>query len=182
MKRYHWIVVVILITISSLLVTYLLVNFLFFKKYDRVPAPLAQTGDASVVLPTFKVAKVIDGDTLKLSDGRLVRYIGIDAPETVDPARPVQCFGKEASDKNRALVEGKRVTLVKGTSETDQYGRLLRYVYVGGTFINDLLVRSGFAKADNFPPDEKFKGQLKAAQLEAKTATRGLWAPNACKN
>jgi micrococcal nuclease len=56
---------------------------------------------------------VIDGDTIELSDGRRVRYIGVDTPETVDPSQPVGCFGREASDRNRLLVEGKTVLLEK---------------------------------------------------------------------
>ena len=70
----------------------------------------------------FRVAHVVDGDTIKLESGEVVRYIGIDTPETVDPRKPVQCFGKEASEKNKELVEGKEVRLVKDTSETDKYG------------------------------------------------------------
>jgi len=79
-----------------------------------------------------KVIKVVDGDTIKLEDGRAVRYIGIDTPETVHPSKPVQCYGKEASDKNRELVEGKEIELEKDVSEVDKYGRLLRYIWIGG--------------------------------------------------
>ena len=77
------------------------------------------------------VVRVIDGDTIEVEiDGTSyrVRYIGIDTPETVHPQKPVECFGKEASEKNRELVEGKRVRLEKDVSDTDKYGRLLRYV------------------------------------------------------
>ncbi|MBU3968627.1 thermonuclease family protein [Patescibacteria group bacterium] len=58
---------------------------------------------------TFKVTRVIDGDTIEIEGGERVRYIGIDTPETVDPRKPVQCFGVEASKKNKELVEGKMV-------------------------------------------------------------------------
>ena len=129
----------------------------------------------NVAEETVKVDRVIDGDTIKLESGQLVRYIGINAPETVDPETPVQCFGKEASVENKKLVEGRTVRLEKDISETDKYGRLLRYVYLGDIFVNDYLVRNGFARADNFPPDEKFKDQFKAAQAEAKNDGRGLW-------
>src|SRR3990172_7201954 len=80
-----------------------------------------------------KVTRVIDGDTIELGDGRRVRYIGIDTPETVDPRKPVECFGKEAAAKNRELVDGKMVEMEKDASETDKYGRLLRYIYVPST-------------------------------------------------
>jgi hypothetical protein len=75
-------------------------------------------------------------------------YVGINAPETVDPRRKVECFGREASDFNAGLVEGKRVRLEKDISETDRYGRLLRFVYLeDGGFVNEILVREG-----NSPP------------------------------
>ncbi len=128
----------------------------------------------------YSVARVIDGDTLKLEDGRTVRYIGIDTPETVSPSKPVQCFGKEASDKNRELVEGKKVRLVKDVSETDKYGRLLRYVFVGDLFVNDYLVREGYAHAVTFPPDIKFSDQFKNAQKDARERKIGLWSDTAC--
>lgn len=128
----------------------------------------------------FKVASVVDGDTIKLENGQAVRYIGIDTPETVHPSKPVQCFGKEASAKNKELVLGKEVRLVKDVSETDKYGRILRYVYVGDTFINDYLVRNGYANSYSYPPDVKFQDQFKQAEEEARTNKRGLWADGVC--
>jgi len=130
---------------------------------------------------TFKVARSIDGDTIKLENGQVVRYIGIDTPETVDPRKPVQCFGKEASRENRKLVEGKKVILKEDVSETDKYGRLLRYVYVGNIFVNDYLVSNGYASVFSLPPDIKYQAQFKQAEKEAKENKRGLWADNACK-
>lgn len=120
--------------------------------------------------------RVIDGDTIELADKRRVRYIGIDAPETVDPRKPVQCFGHEASKENKRLVEGKTVRLEKDVSETDQYGRLLCYVYVGDIFVNDYLVRQGFAHLDTVPPDVKYAERLREAQTEAQDSNRGLWS------
>src|SRR3990167_3408922 len=79
---------------------------------------------------TVLVTRVIDGDTIEIEGGQKVRYIGIDTPETVDPRKPVQCFGVEASNKNKELVSGKRDRLEKDVSETDKYGRLLRYIYI----------------------------------------------------
>src|SRR3990167_1293984 len=82
----------------------------------------------------IKVVKVIDGDTIEIDGGARVRYIGIDTPETVSPTSAIECYGKESSNKNRELVEGKTVRLEKDVSEIDKYGRLLRYVYVGDIF------------------------------------------------
>lgn len=122
------------------------------------------------------VKRVVDGDTLELADGRKVRYIGINTPESVDPRRAPQCFGKEASLKNKELVEGKTVTLEKDVSEKDKYGRLLRYVYVGNIFINDFLVREGYAYAATYPPDLRYQQEFQEAQVQARTQNRGLWA------
>ncbi|MFH1863167.1 MAG: thermonuclease family protein [bacterium] len=121
------------------------------------------------------VTKVVDGDTIQLEGDKTVRYIGIDTPETVHPSQPVGCFGKEASAKNKELVEGKRVRLEKDISETDKYGRLLRYVYIGDTFVNDYLVRQGYANATSYPPDVKYQDQFRQAEQEARTDKRGLW-------
>ncbi|MDO8452142.1 MAG: thermonuclease family protein [bacterium] len=128
----------------------------------------------------IKVTRVVDGDTVVISTGETVRYIGIDTPETVKPGTPVQCFGKEASAKNKELVLGKVVTLAKDVSEVDKYGRLLRYIYVDGVFINDYLIRNGFASASTYPPDVKYSNQFKEAEKEARENKRGLWAPEAC--
>ena len=124
----------------------------------------------------FKVIKVIDGDTIKLENSEVVRYIGIDTPETVHPSEPVQCFGKEASDKNKELVEGKMVKLEKDITDRDKYGRLLRYVWVDDLFVNDELVRQGYAYAYTYPPDVKYTEQFVQAQQEARENNRGLWA------
>jgi micrococcal nuclease len=123
----------------------------------------------------FKVIKVIDGDTIKLENGEAVRYLGIDTSETVHPSKPVQCFGKEASAKNRELVEGKLVKLEKDITDRDKYGRLLRYVWVGDLFVNDELVRQGYAYAYTYPPDVKYSEQFVQAQQEARGNNRGLW-------
>ncbi len=136
----------------------------------------------------FLVTKVIDGDTIEVkSDSGLskVRLIGIDTPETVDPRRPVGCFGKNASNETKRLIEGKEVILTKDISETDKYNRLLRYVFLpiaGGEnlFINDYLVRQGFAKSLTYPPDVKYYERFVAAEKEARENLRGLWGE--CKN
>lgn len=128
----------------------------------------------------FVVNRVVDGDTIVLESGEKVRYIGIDTPETVDPRRPVACFGKEASNENKKLVEGKIVYLTKDISEKDQFGRLLRLVYLKQSdgsvvFVNDYLVRYGFAKVSTYPPDVKFTSQFIEAEKEARENQRGLW-------
>jgi micrococcal nuclease len=129
--------------------------------------------------PSGRVLRVVDGDTIHvLLDGRdvTVRYIGIDTPETVAPGRPVEAFGREASARNKELVDGKVVTLEKDVSETDRFGRLLRYVYVDGQMVNATLVREGYATSSTFPPDVKHQELFKQLEREAREAKRGLWA------
>jgi len=129
------------------------------------------------------VTKVIDGDTVELEGGLRVRYIGVDTPETVHPQKAIECFGREAAIKNKELVEGKIVELEKDVSQTDKYGRLLRYVYRPTTeapgdqiFVNDYLVREGYALASSFPPDIKYQNMIVEAQKEAQENNRGLWS------
>ena len=124
----------------------------------------------------YVVTKVIDGDTIQIDRKFTLRYIGIDTPETVDPRRTQQCFGKEATEENKRLVLGKRVTLEKDVSETDRYGRLLRYVYVEGEMINNLLVENGFAQARSYPPDIKHQEKLRLSEEMAREKGKGLWA------
>jgi micrococcal nuclease len=118
----------------------------------------------------YLVTRVIDGDTIQLEDGRKVRYIGIDAPEVSG-----DCFAPEATNKNKELVLNKKVSLLKDKSEVDRYGRLLRYVYVDDIFVNNTLVREGFALAKKYPPDTKFAQQFTRAEEEARDQRNGLW-------
>jgi len=131
---------------------------------------------------TVRVTNVVDGDTVDISTGERVRYIGVDTPETKHPIKKVECFGQEASEKNKELVQDKEVRLEKDVSDKDKYGRLLRYIYVGDLFVNDFLARNGFAHAATFPPDVKFSGQFREAEREARENNRGLWAAGACPN
>jgi micrococcal nuclease len=130
----------------------------------------------------FKVTRVIDGDTVEIETGETVRYIGIDTPETKHPDKGVECFGREAAEKNQELAEGRRVTLEKDVSERDRYGRLLRYVYADGLFINEVLVREGYARTASFPPDVKYQELFRRAEQEAREAGRGLWGAACADN
>lgn len=126
------------------------------------------------------VTKVVDGDTVIVNNTTTVRFVGIDTPETVDPRRPVGCFGKEASNEVKKLLTDKQVILQKDVSDTDMYKRILRYIYLplpdGQTlFVNDFLVREGFARVLTYPPDVKYDEQFRMAEKEAKISKKGLW-------
>ncbi len=122
---------------------------------------------------TARVIQVIDGDTIIVEGGYRVRYIGIDTPEVYPE---VEAFGLEAWQANRRLVEGNEVRLERDVSQTDKYGRLLRYVYVGDVLVNAELVRQGLARAEAYPPDTKYQDLLEEMEAEARVAGRGMWA------
>lgn len=130
-----------------------------------------QAGDSESIL----VTRVIDGDTIVVADGRHIRLIGVDTPETVHPTKPVGCYGPEASAFNKKLLEGKQVTLERDKEEHDVYDRPLRYVYLDGQDVQALLIAQGYGRADNFPPNTKHRAEYMALQKEAKAAKRGLW-------
>jgi micrococcal nuclease len=125
------------------------------------------------------VVHVADGDTIVVDiAGRneKVRILGADTPETVDPRRPVQCFGPEASAHTKTrLAPGTRVSLELDAEPRDKYGRLLAYVYVGGARYDDELLRLGFARLLIIPPNGVHARALLRAELEARAAGRGLW-------
>jgi micrococcal nuclease len=121
------------------------------------------------------VTKVVDGDTIHVSINGTdykVRYIGMNAPENTSKKEPL---GNEATERDKQLVAGKQVVLVKDVSETDKFGRLLRYVFVDNVFINYELVREGYATATRYPPDIHCQQVLNDAQLLAQQEHRGLW-------
>ena len=127
------------------------------------------------------VLEVLDGDTLEVRIGNStarVRLIGVDAPEVREPAL---CFAHNATEHVRSLVAdaGGKVWLEKGASETDRFGRLLRYVWLDPDgrriLLNEDLAVGGYARADAFPPDVKYQDRLFTAEHMARIEERGLW-------
>jgi len=128
---------------------------------------------------TARVLRAVDGDTVEVmrqGQRTRVRYIGINTPESVTPDRPIECFGKEASERNRQLVEGREVRLERDVSETDRFGRLLRYVWVTDDLINAHLVEEGYAEVSTFPPDVRYHNLFVSLERSAREEHRGLWA------
>ncbi len=122
------------------------------------------------------VARTVDGDTLELSDKTKVRLIGINTPESVDPRRPVQAYGKEASANARQLLEGQSVMIQPGQTPRDKYGRTLAWLWLSdGRFVNGLLVQQGYAQVYTFADNPEHADLLRACQQEARAAGRGLW-------
>jgi micrococcal nuclease len=127
------------------------------------------------------VLRVVDGDTILVripgppARRERVRYIGIDAPESVAPNRPDECYGEASAAENRRLVEGRTVSLSTDVERRDRFGRLLAYVRVDGRFVNAELVRGGFATTLRIPPNVSHAARLRALEREARRARRGLW-------
>jgi micrococcal nuclease len=127
------------------------------------------------------VVRAVDGDTIIVRDGgRIedVRLLGIDTPETVDPRRPVGCYGPEASTFTKHLVTGRTVTLRYDRELHDRYGRFLAYVWLAGprrVFVNAELVRLGYARSYPFPPNTAHAALFAALERSAALAGRGLW-------
>lgn len=147
-----------------------------------------QSATATTASPLVK--RVIDGDTIELTDGQKVRYIGIDAPEIAQASgQASQCLADEAKQRNQALLAGGILKLVADSGgDKDAYGRLLRYVYVGDLFLNQQLAAEGLAKVffcganqDNCPPavDQTRRQLITAAGQAAKQAKLGLYS-NQC--
>lgn len=140
-------------------------------------------GAADAPFARGTVVRVVDGDTIIVGGpgGHTedVRLIGIDTLETVDPRRPVGCFGPEASAYAKHLLTGRRVVLRYDRETNDRYGRFLAYVWLAGPhaqFVNAQLVELGYARAYPFPPNTAHEALFATLERRAALGGRGLWA------
>jgi micrococcal nuclease len=156
-----------------------------------LPSPPAQSAspsaEASSSAQLYKVTKVVDGDTFKVEiDGKVetVRIVGVNTPETVDPRREVQCFGKEASARATTLLKDQSVSLEQDTTQQnrDRYGRLLRFAFLSnGSDVGLTLIKEGYAEEALYSTTpHKYHQQYVNAEASAKAEKRGLWADTAC--
>lgn len=135
----------------------------------------------------FPVTHVVDGDTIDVNiNGAIerVRLIGIDTPEVVDPRKPVECFGVEASNKAKAILSAQSVSLENDDSQSnrDKYDRLLRYVFLqDGTNFNKLMIEQGYAHEYTYDLPYKYQQEFKQAQTYARENKLGLWQDNICQ-
>jgi len=126
----------------------------------------------------YVVKKIIDGDTIQLENGDVVRYLGIDAPELYTKGKGPEFYAQEAARYNKRLVFLKKVRLEFDAEKKDSYGRILAYVFVKNIFVNAELVKLGYARANIKPPNLKYKDMLLALQQKAIEEERGLWQEN----
>lgn len=129
------------------------------------------------------VKKIIDGDTILLQDGRQVRYLNIDTPETKKPNTPVQCYGSEASEFNKSQVDSKKVLLLADKQNIDIYGRYLRFVFIDEldvskiqNSINFVMIERGFARSLIIKPNNTYQEVFLNANMEAKASGVGVWS------
>jgi len=134
----------------------------------------------------YKVTAVVDGDTIKIDmngNAETLRLIGIDTPETVDPRKSVQCFGKEASSKAKELLSDQSVRIEKDSTQgdRDKYDRLLAYIWrEDGLFYNEYMVKQGYAHEYTYDSPYKYQAQFKADEVYARQNQLGLWSPDTC--
>lgn len=137
-------------------------------------------------LPGLPVTRVVDGDTFKVRNGArvtTVRVLGIDTPETQDPRKPVQCFGREASNRAHQLLDGRTVRLEADPTQDpiDKYGRTLAYVWLpDGRLFQLVMLSEGYAHEYTYQVPYLRQAQFKAAQADARAHSRGLWSPSTC--
>lgn len=146
------------------------------------PTPLPSDNQSD----SYRVTKVRDGDTIEIDfQGKteVVRLVGIDTPETVDPRKPVQCFGQEASQQLKNLLTDQSVSLEIDETQAnrDRYGRLLRFVFLNGEDIGLKMLKDGYSQEALFSSQpHKYRQLYLDAQKEAQDNDRGLWADDAC--
>lgn len=130
-----------------------------------------ESRDVTKLPKSAVVRKVIDGDTVELFNGTVLRYVGMTAPETGEP------FEKEATEANRELVEGKEIKLEYDNYTSDKFGRILAYPIVDGKNISIELVRKGMAELVIYQKRKPFiyQVQLLEAQEQAKNKKIGIW-------
>ncbi|MBU0953312.1 MAG: thermonuclease family protein [Nanoarchaeota archaeon] len=118
---------------------------------------------------TAHVARVIDGDTIVLESGERVRLLGIDTPERGQP------YADQATTALKKLIEGKQVDLESGTTDTDQYGRLLRYVFAENTNINAIMIKYGLGRIRYLDSDSPYTTLFEDLEQQARAEGRGIW-------
>lgn len=161
------------VSLIASLIIFLIINFF---RHANLTAQFNNSGSHNY----YTVSRVVDGDTIELSNKETVRYIGIDTPEVrekknsewVYNPRP---YAEDARKFNQKLVEGKPVKLEFDVQKMDKYKRLLAYVYIGDKMVNIEMVREGLAMIYTYPPNVKYSKRFLDAQKEARNNKKGLW-------
>lgn len=159
-----------------------LIIFVILVGFFVVIQSLPIKSQVSVSRETAKVVLVVDGDTIKVlinNKEDTVRLIGIDSPEVLDERKPVQCFGKEASNKAGEILTDKTISLESDPTQEDkdEYGRLLRYVFLNGLNFNKFMIIEGYAHEYTFKGNiYKYQSEFIQAEKKARESEMGLWS------
>lgn len=168
-KLFLFFIFLFFITVSCFL--YVSISRSDFKLLKiNFPAPQSQDN----IFEEVTITRVVDGDTVVDDQNRKIRLIGINTPEITKP-NDLLCFGKLASQKTTDILLDKKVKLEKDISQTDKYGRLLRYIWIDNAMINQTLIEMGYAQVDTVPPDIKYHQLFINSQKKAKELSVGLW-------
>lgn len=152
----------------------------------KVPEATSEKKSPQSKIQQAQVIRVIDGDTIEVlleNKKEKVRVIGIDAPETVDPRQTVECFGKEASNFAKTFLDGETGMLESDPTQADKdnYGRLLRYVFVNeGVDFGKLMLEQGYAHEYTYNLPYKYQSEYKTAEKQAEQKNLGLWNKSVC--
>lgn len=165
----------------------LLINILWIAARRAELKKRGEVAPKESVLPeNIIVSRVVDGDTIKVQDGgeeKTVRLLGVNTPETVDPRKTVECYGRESSRWLKNMIEGKTVRLQADASQgdKDKYGRYLRYVWLeDNTLINAKIIEEGYGFEYTYEIPYKYWSEFRQYQNLAREEERGLWNPQAC--
>jgi len=183
-KKVLWVMVLLFLVFSSEIA---------LKTSDKdLPAPTLTTAHIPInELPAkkhlFPVLRIIDGDTIVVDvDGvsEKIRLIGVNTPETVDPRKKVECFGKEAARFVVDTLSETSVSLEADVSqgERDRYGRLLRYAFLSdGTLLNKIIIAEGYGYEYTYRIPYRYMEEFKDAERTARKLEKGLWAKGVCE-
>jgi len=144
---------------------------------------------SSGIVEQVKVKRVIDGDTIELSDGRRIRYLNIDTPETVKAGTPVMCWGPEAKEFNKKSIENQDAWLLPDKENTDRFNRELRIIFLNpddansrdaSKSLNAELIKRGMAQEKSYSPNTTYRKNFQQLELQAKNNKVGAWGN--CQN
>lgn len=172
--------------IVSLLISVFSLRFRSTPPSDITQRAWSGENQKDVASQSATLIRVVDGDTIEVSvDGvrEKVRFMGIDAPESVDPRRGVECFGKESSTHLSSLLKVSSLYLKRDSASAnkDTYNRLLRYVFTTeGELVNKIMITDGYAFEYTYDIPYDRRDEFIRAEEDARVHARGLWSPSAC--
>lgn len=184
-KKAFWLIIFVFLVLGGEKVLHVDVTEVPFPSAPSIPQKEAR--ESLIQKTLVPVVRIIDGDTIEVKINGVpekIRLIGINTPETVDPRKKVECFGKEASRFVTDTLTGVSVTLVADASqgERDRYGRLLRYVYLSdSSLLNKTIIAEGYGYEYTYNVPYRYMNEFKDAERTAQKLEKGLWKEGVCE-